>query len=869
MAIFHIGRNRSEDQGLRTKLAIIETLIFVLPFLIAFYLFYEKNLILQTSDLTVVSLIFVLVLGGLIFLRQIFDRIVNIASALRKAETGEVAPVEIRGGAAELENLSVSLNRVMDRMEKTTEKLDQKILELTTIRELYEVARKSIDIETLLNVVLEKAMTVTGAQIGSIVVLDEGANRYRLLHTKGIDREIPGVDLIEIGDSFLRHVVDEKKGMIVQDIEHDSRTLKVNDNRYGPPSFMSMPILIENRVAAILNLAKKSAGELFTGNDLQATSVMLDEIGFALENATLHARIKEHLHEILQQNRMLEEEVAERKTAEEKLCRVQDDLELMVKKRTAQLLTANEVLAREIEERRRAEEVLRESEEKHRLHFSNVSDVIYSIGPDFTFLSVSPSSLQVLGYPPESLIGRTLGECAIYTPEDGERAIADIRRIREERRGASAVYELQTTGNARRVVEVSGTPLIRDEEVVAVICVARDITERKRLESELLQARKMEAIGTLAGGIAHDFNNVMTNIQGNASLMLLSLDAGHPHYENLLQIEESVRSASALTKQLLGFARGGKFKVQATDIGELVRKSAAMFSRTRKDIVFHESYQDDPWMVEVDRGQIEQVLLNLYVNAAQAIPGGGEIHLATENVLLSNQEAGYRAAEAGRYLKLTVTDTGVGMDERTKERIFEPFFTTKEMGRGTGLGLSSVYGIIKGHAGFIDVASEKGKGTTFHIYLPVSDRKKSALERHTVDKPCTGSETILLVDDEEVVATVCRAMLEKLGYRVLVAVNGQEAVDRYSADQQQIDLVLMDIIMPGMGGDQAFDHLMAINPAVRVILATGYDSMDGKAVGMMERGCRGLIQKPFNVCALSRTIRDVLDGTAEAPVPAA
>jgi two-component system, cell cycle sensor histidine kinase and response regulator CckA len=869
MVTLLIGQKRSEDQGLRKKLAIIETLIFVLPFLIAFYLFYEKNLVLQTSDLMIVCLVFVLILGGLVFLRQIFDRILSIVSVLRKAETGDIAPVDIRGWPTELETLSVSLNRVMNRMERTTEKLGQKILELTAIRELYEVARKSLDFEALLNLALDKAMSVTGAKIGSFVVLDEGAHRYRLSHTAGIERELPGDSYIEIGDSFLKHVVDEGKSMIVQDIEHDSRTLKANDARYGPPSFMSMPILIESRVVAVLNLANKRSGELFTENDLQATSVMLDEIGFALENASLHARIKGHLQEILQQNRVLEQEIVERKTAEEKLRRVQDDLELMVEERTAELVAANEALEREIEERRRTEVILRDSEEKYRVHFSNVSDVIYSIGPDLSFLSASPSALHVLGYPPEKLIGRSLMECAIYTPEDQEKAVADIRRIMEQRRGASAVYEVQTTEEVKRVVEVRGTPLIREEQTVAVVCVARDITERKRLESELLQARKMEAIGTLAGGIAHDFNNVMTSIRGNASLMLLSLDASHPHYENLLQIEESIQSAVALTRQLLGFARGGKFKVQATNIGALVRKNAAMFSRTRKDVVFYESYQENPWLVEIDRGQIEQVLLNLFVNAVQAMPGGGEIHLATENFLLDDKEAGYRAAEPGRYMKLTVTDTGVGMDERTKERIFEPFFTTKEMGRGTGLGLSSVYGIIKGHAGFIDVFSEKGKGTTFHIYLPVSDTKESAVERHAIEKLYPGSETILLVDDEQMITTVCRAMLEKLGYRVLVAVNGQEAVDRYRTNQQEIDLVLMDMIMPGLGGDQVFDRLKAINPTVRIILATGYDGMDGKAVGLMERGCRGYIQKPFNIYALSRTIREVLDGTADAPSPSA
>lgn len=856
-----LRRYRSRDQGLLKHLAVIETLIFVLPFLILFYLLYEKDLFFQPSELTVITLIFILVLSGLIFLRQIFDRVLNIAAVLRKAELGENVPINIKGGATELEKISISLNKVMERMEKTTEKLDKKILELTAIRELYELARKSLDINALLNMVLEKAMSVTGSKIGSLVVVEEGTRYARLALTKGLDREFQDNSHINIDDSFLKHVITERRAVVITDIEQDSRTRKPNDPRYGAPSFMSMPIVIENRVAAIVNLTNKNTGEAFSDNDKQVTSVMLDEISFALENASLHGQIKEHLSEIIQQNIKLGQEIAERRLVEEKLHRIQDELELMVEKRTAELVRANESLSMEISERQRAEEILRISEEKYRLHFSNVSDVIYSISPDLTFMNVSPSSLNLIGYKPEELIGRSLKDCHIFSPDYQETAISDIMGILGGEKNTSRVYELLAKDGTKRIVEIIITPLIQDERVIASISVARDITEREQLESELLQARKMEAIGTLAGGIAHDFNNLMTGIQGYTSLMLLDMSASNPHYEKLKQIEESVHSASDLTKQLLGFARGGKIEVIATNINDLFQKSAAMFCRTRKDVVFNESYRDDIWTVDVDRGQIEQVFLNLFVNAVHAMPGGGEIHLDSRNVAIDEKEANQNDVQPGRFVKLAVVDTGIGMDERTKERIFEPFFTTKEMGRGTGLGLSSVYGIIKGHSGFINVFSEQGQGTAFHIYLPASDKKMPPLEAPPEEKIIKGRGTILLVDDEEVVTTVCHAMLEKLGYQVLLAGNGKQAIDQYRVNQDKIDLVLLDMVMPTMGGEEAFAALKSINPNVKIILSTGY-SMDGKATGLLEGGVLGFIQKPFKMHLLSQTIRRVLDGTA-------
>jgi PAS domain S-box-containing protein len=391
-----------------------------------------------------------------------------------------------------------------------------------------------------------------------------------------------------------------------------------------------------------------------------------------------------------------------------------------------------------------------------------------------------------------------------------------------------------------------------------------ELAERKQAEDEnlmlserLRQADKMEAVGTLAGGIAHDFNNLLMGIQGYASLMLLDLDPSHPHYERLKRIEEQVQSGADLTKQLLGFARGGRYEVKPTDMNDALEKSSSMFGRTKKEITLHRKYRKDLWSVEVDRGQMEQVFLNLFVNAWQAMPGGGEIYLETENVLLSDAQTIPYTIKPGKYVKISVTDTGTGMDEKTRERIFDPFFTTKEMGRGTGLGLATVYGIVKGHQGAINVYSEPGRGTTFNIYLPASDREVIP-ERTETGTITMGTETILLVDDEKMVLEVNREMLESLGYRVYAAESGQEALSVYREKQQEIDLVLLDMIMPGISGGETFDHLREINPAARVLLSSGY-SINGEAKIIMERGCNGFIQKPFQFEKLSGKVREILD----------
>jgi CheY-like chemotaxis protein len=377
------------------------------------------------------------------------------------------------------------------------------------------------------------------------------------------------------------------------------------------------------------------------------------------------------------------------------------------------------------------------------------------------------------------------------------------------------------------------------------------------LERQLQQAHKFEAIGTLAGGVAHDFNNLLMGIQGRSSLMAIDLDPAHPHMEHLNAIQDYIRSATDLTRQLLGFARGGKYEVKALDINDLLTNSAAMFGRTRKEIHIHTQSGSAPLVVDADRSQIEQVLLNLYVNAWQAMPDGGDLYLETREVQLDEAYCRPHRVQPGPYARISVTDTGTGMDEATRRRVFDPFFTTKEKSRGTGLGLASAYGIIKNHGGLITVYSEVGHGTTFAIYMPLSDRAV-AHEAPGQLEMTTGSETILLVDDEAMIIEVGRAMLEKLGYRVIACDNGHDAVETIRSKGSRIDLVLLDMIMPGMDGGKTFDRIRELQPSMPVMLSSGY-AINGRATQIMRRGCNGFIQKPFNLSKLSEKIRQVFD----------
>jgi len=337
----------------------------------------------------------------------------------------------------------------------------------------------------------------------------------------------------------------------------------------------------------------------------------------------------------------------------------------------------------------------------------------------------------------------------------------------------------------------------------------------------------MEAIGTLAGGIAHDFNNLMMGMQGNISLILYDAETSRPYYNRLKNIEKLIQSGSELTRQLLAYARKGKYEVKPINLNQIVKYNSETFGRTKKNITIHREFAEDLSAIKADESQIGQVLINLYINAADAMPDGGELILKTMNVTHRKMKNKRYDPKPGPYVLLQVTDNGAGMDEKTIERIFEPFFTTKEMGGGSGLGLASVYGIIKGHGGYIDVDSEKGRGTTFSIYLPASDQYvREAPEPN--DRIIKGDETILLVDDEEVVIDVAGQLLKKLGYHVIEAGSGREAIQLFRKQCDKIDMVILDMIMPDIGGGEVYDRIKEIDSQVKVLLSSGY-SIGGQA----------------------------------------
>lgn len=392
----------------------------------------------------------------------------------------------------------------------------------------------------------------------------------------------------------------------------------------------------------------------------------------------------------------------------------------------------------------------------------------------------------------------------------------------------------------------------------------RGIAERKQVEEEkrklqiqLQQAHRMEAIGTLAGGIAHDFNNLLMGIQGNVSLMRMDISSTHPHYERLMSIERQIQSGAHLTSHLLGYTREGRYGVKLIDLNKLVREASETFGRTKKEISIHLELAEDLFTTEADIGQIEQVLLNLFVNAVDAMPGGGNIILKTMNTTYKEIKGKLHRPEPGGYVLLMVSDTGIGMDKKTMERIFDLFFTTKDMGRGTGLGLASAYGIIKGHGGYVYVDSEIGHGTTFSIYLPASE-KKVWRGAKIAKRLIKGTGTVLLVDDDEVILEVGQELLEAMGYQVLLARDGKEAIEVYRKNRDSIDIVLLDMVMPNMGGGKAYDRLKEIAPDIKVLLSSGY-GIDGEATEILERGCNGFIQKPFNMMGLSGKIGEVLE----------
>ena len=729
----------------------------------------------------------------------------TLVSQARLAADADVTPmlgrILVDMGYAKKEQVEEALKK-QDKMLEAYKSLESDKLGIAI--EISSIVHSTLNLSEVLKLIMKYVNRVTDSVASTMMLVDHGTGELVFSVPTGpktdslIDTRIPA------DQGIAGWVVEHEEPVLVPDVREDPRFCRDIDKTIGfeTKSVLCAPIKAKTKLIGVLEAINKVDDSSFSEEDALMLTIFAHQAAIAIENARLHGELKERL-----------------------------------------------------EERKLAEEALRESEGKLRAMLESIGDNMCMMNRELDIIWVNENAKKNCG---TDLIGKKCHEVfhgrkepcepfpciALKVFEDGKIYQNDTELIDKD---GNLVYFHCTANVALKD---------KDGKPTAVMEIFRDITQQKRLEAQVQQAKKMQAIGTLAGGIAHDFNNLLMAIQGNASLMLFKTDHHHQHYKMLKSIEKLVESGAKLTRKLLGYACEGRYEVKTTDLKELLEETSETFGRTRKEITIHREFAEGLSAIEADQGQIEQVLLNLYVNASEAMPYGGDIFLKATNITQGRMKGRLYDPKPGKYVLLTVRDTGKGMDKETQERIFEPFFTTKEMGGGTGLGLASVYGIIKGHGGYIDVESEQDHGTNFNIYLPASDKKVEKTtggEQHMID----GKGTILLVDDEEMVLDIGVKMLQHLGYRVLEAKAGKEAVEIYKTNGDTLDLVILDMVMPGIGGGEVYDRMKEINSNVKVLLSSGY-SVDGQAKEILDRGCDGFIQKPFNMKELSEKLIKLL-----------
>jgi len=518
----------------------------------------------------------------------------------------------------------------------------------------------------------------------------------------------------------------------------------------------------------------------------------------------------------------------------------------------------------DITARKKAEEALRLSEERYRQLVKYAPAGICEIDlRTQKFLRVNDVMCELTGYSQDEILSMKFYE--ILTENNKGLILKRLKKLFNAEKGnESTELKMRDKFGKPIWVAINSRYHYASDRLKSATVVVHDISkikrtelEKRRLQNQLQRAQKIEAIGTLAGGIAHDFNNLLMAIQGHISLMLAKTDYLHPYFNNLLAMEDRIKSAKDLTSKLLGFAKGGNIQKRATILNDLVQEQIRIFEQTSKDIRIHKKYNKDIWSVEADPVQINQVLMNVLVNALQAMPNGGDIHIQTQNVILDQNVSKKFQAEPGKYVKLLITDTGIGMNKKTIRRVFEPFFTTKTLGpqKGSGLGLASAYGIIKNHGGFITVKSKQGTGSSFSIFLPAA-KKRDDVERKNLKDIEKRKETILAIDNDSEVLDIFKQMLNKLGYHVLIASDVNQAVEIFDQNSDKIDLVIVDLNISPIKSDDIFVKLKMINPEVKILISSD-ESFEEAQKMLINQDVRGFLQKPFSVMQLSDKLSSI------------
>jgi len=515
---------------------------------------------------------------------------------------------------------------------------------------------------------------------------------------------------------------------------------------------------------------------------------------------------------------------------------------------------------------RQSEEALRESEEKYRTLYDSSRDAIMILSTDKVFLNGNPACVKMFGCRDEDeFISLTPTALSPEYQMDGALSVEKSQKMisiameqgshffewKHKRVNGEEFYARVLLAS----IKLSGKKILQ--------ATVRDITEHKKLEAQLRQSQKMEAIGILAGGVAHDFNNILTTIIGNAELALMNVIKDKSLRKGIKEIKKAGERAVSLTRQLLAFSRKQIVQPKILDINELLTDMEKMLGRLiGEDIEMLTIPAPALWQVEIDPGQIEQVIMNLAINAKDAMPCGGKLTIETANADLDenySHEHGIEEKKSGRYVMLAVSDTGIGMDKETHEHIFEPFFTTKKVGKGTGLGLATVYGIVKQNNGFIWVYSEPKQGAIFKVYLPEvkKDADPEKKEKKSVVK-LNGSETVLIVEDDGLLRNLTQNTLQRYGYKVLDAENGEDAIRVCKEYDGRIDLMITDVVMPKIGGREAAKRLLPLYPQMKVIYMSGYTDDAIVHHGVLEPGLN-FLEKPFTPKGLARKVREVLN----------
>ncbi len=532
-----------------------------------------------------------------------------------------------------------------------------------------------------------------------------------------------------------------------------------------------------------------------------------------------------------------------------------------VEHHTAEMSVALDRMRKEIAERVRTEKALKDSEKKYRMIFEESKDVIFLCSPDGKFVDINQAGVELFGYVSEEALKAADPPRDLFNDPEEYSILQKIL----ERQGFVKDHEInmKRIDGEKLIVLMTASP-IRNENgsVLAYRGVFHDVTDKRRLEIQLIQAQKIEAIGQLAGGIAHDFNNILTAIMGYGNLLLLDMPEDSPLKDSAERILSSAERAANLTRSLLAFSRKQVISPKPVNLNGIINDTRELLVRLiGEDVELKTTHESQDIMILADSGQIEQVLINLCTNARDAMPRGGQLTISISTTIVREGPADAGIVDKpGAYARITVADTGTGIDERIRGKIFEPFFTTKETGKGTGLGLSIVYGIVKQHNGYISMSSGVQTGTVFDIYLPLIDASEAALEKGPLVRPKGGTETILVAEDDSEVRKLIRLVLGGNGYRVLEAADGQDALSVFNRGEHPIDLLLLDVIMPKKNGKEVYDSIKSIDPQVRAVFMSGYTADIINKKGILEENLL-FISKPIMPYELLTVIRKVLDET--------